>query len=51
MWAYWDVEELMAIAEKIVAEPGFLKMGLQGIDPVGSGYFADIAEMRKNENA
>jgi hypothetical protein len=34
--------------EKIEAEPGFLRMGLQGIDPVNPAYFADIAEMRKN---
>jgi hypothetical protein len=45
VWANWDVEELAAMKE--IAEPGFLKMGLQGIDPVGPGYFADIVAMNK----
>jgi hypothetical protein len=47
VWANWDVEELAAMKE--MADPGFLKMGLQSIDPVGPGYFADIMEMRKKE--
>jgi hypothetical protein len=45
VWANWDVEELAAMKE--MADPGFLKMGLQGIDSVGPRYFADIVEMRK----
>jgi hypothetical protein len=51
IWANWDVEELVALKDKILAEPGILKMGLQGIDPIYPTYFADIAEMRKNEKA
>jgi hypothetical protein len=47
VWANWDVEELAAMKE--MASPGFLKMGLQGIDPVDCGFIADIVEMNKRQ--
>jgi hypothetical protein len=33
LWTDWGVEELLEMKEKF-QDPGFLKIGLQGVDPV-----------------
>lgn len=38
MWTDWGVDELLAMKEKF-ADPGFLKFGLQGVDPVSPAAF------------
>lgn len=32
----WDADELIAMKERIRHEPGLLRIGLQGVDPVTS---------------
>jgi NAD(P)-dependent dehydrogenase (short-subunit alcohol dehydrogenase family) len=51
VWANWDVDELVAMKPKIQSEPGFLKMGLQGVEMVGPDLFAQIAELEKREKS
>ncbi|KAH8589659.1 hypothetical protein B0O99DRAFT_330660 [Bisporella sp. PMI_857] len=34
VWSHWDVDELQGLADKF-EHPGFLRLGLQGIEPVG----------------
>ena len=31
VWVNWDVDELIAMKAKLEADPGFLKVGLQGV--------------------
>lgn len=32
VWANWDVDELMAMKDKILADPAFLKVGVTGVE-------------------
>jgi short-subunit dehydrogenase len=32
VWANWDVEELLGMKERILADPGYLKVGITGLD-------------------
>ena len=38
VWTDWDVDELLAMKEKF-NDAGFLKFGLQGVDPVSPAAF------------
>lgn len=33
LWTDWDVDELLDVKDRF-NDPGFLKLGLQGVDPV-----------------
>ncbi|GAB7357386.1 hypothetical protein MBLNU459_g8325t1 [Dothideomycetes sp. NU459] len=35
VWAAWDVDELTGMKERILADPGLLKIGLQGVSHFG----------------
>lgn len=32
VWANWDVEELMGMKDRILADPGFMKIGVSGVE-------------------
>lgn len=34
VWANWDVRELVGMKARFEAEPGLLRIGLQGVEPV-----------------
>ena len=38
LWTDWGVEELLEMKERF-NDPGFLKLGLQGVDPVTPAAF------------
>lgn len=48
VWCNWDVSELVAMKPKFEADPGFLRIGLQGVPSLNiMETFAKIAEMEK----
>jgi hypothetical protein len=50
VWANWDVTELVAMKPKFEADPGFLRIGLQGVPSLNiMETFAKIAEFAENE--
>ena len=40
MWAHWDVDELKGMKNKIQNHSGWLRMGLQGPEPIDGVKFA-----------
>lgn len=52
VWCNWDVDELLAMKSHFESEPGFLKIGLQGIPPISVvETFGKIAEWDKAEKS
>ena len=48
VWCHWDVEEMVAMQPRFQADPGFLRIGLQGIPPISMARtFEKIAEWDK----
>lgn len=39
VWAHWDIDELTAMKERILSDPGLLKIGLQGVEHVNPVQF------------
>jgi NAD(P)-dependent dehydrogenase (short-subunit alcohol dehydrogenase family) len=48
VWCNWDVDELVAMKPEFEADPGFLRIGLQGVPSLNiMETFAKIAELEK----
>ena len=45
VWCHWDVDELVTMKPRLEADPGFLRIGLQGLPSVTvANTFGTIAE-------
>jgi len=44
VWANWDMDELLSQREKVLADPGYLKIGITGIGSMSVKQLVDICE-------